>query len=190
MAIFCKKCGAKLENDAVFCVKCGTKVVSGGALPAPSALSDNSKGKSLGPDYATKDESLSWWNWKGRLNRQRFILRYIILTTFATVVAFILCGGISFLVTTEVMSGQNDDAVFGLMFLLLLCILPFLLPPILLSIFLSIKRGHDLNIPGWVVVIVNLLGASIFLIIYLAIAKGNEGANQYGENPLKYPGII
>ena len=105
-------------------------------------------------------------------------------------VGIILCGGISFFITTTVMSGQNEDAAFGIMFLLLLCALPFILPLTLLSFFLLIKRGHDLNIPGWVVVIVSLLGASFFLSIYLAVAKGNEGPNQYGENPLKYPGSI
>ncbi|WP_420834642.1 hypothetical protein [Anaerovibrio lipolyticus] len=39
-------------------------------------------------------------------------------------------------------------------------------------------------------VIVSLLGASFFLSIYLAVAKGNEGPNQYGDDPLKYPGSI
>lgn len=190
LAKFCKKCGSKIDDDAVFCVNCGTKVVGGGSLPAPSAVSANSKGTSLGPDYATKDESLSWWNWRGRLNRQRFILRSLILVLIAIVGGIILSGGISFFVTTAAMSGQDEDAVFGIMFLLLLCALPFILTSAVLGTFISIKRGHDLNIPGWVVVIVSLLGASFFLSIYLSIAKGNEGPNQYGENPLKYPGSI
>ena len=187
LAKICKNCGSKIDDEAVFCAKCGKKIAVSGALPV---LSDNNKSKSLGPDYATRDEALSWWNWRGRLNRQRFILRSLILTTIAIVVGIILCGGISFFITTTVMSGQNEDAAFGIMFLLLLCALPFILPLTLLSFFLLIKRGHDLNIPGWVVVIVSLLGASFFLSIYLAVAKGNEGPNQYGENPLKYPGSI
>jgi uncharacterized membrane protein YhaH (DUF805 family) len=190
LAKFCKKCGKKIDDDAVFCDNCGTKVASGGSLPAPSALFYNSNGQSLGPDYATEDEALSWWNCRGRLNRQRFIFRYLILMAITVVVGIILFGVTSLLGTNVVMSGHNEDTVIGVIVILLLCVLFFFLPLTVLSIFISIKRGHDLNIPGWVVVIISLLGASFFLSIYLAVAEGNDGTNQYGENPLKYAGSI
>ena len=185
LAKFCKKCGSKIDDDAVFCVNCGTKVVGGGSLPAPSAVSANSKGTSLGPDYATKDESLSWWNWRGRLNRQRFILRTAILTTLIIILYFIA------LIFATVVTGSGDEEVASAMLIIMvLCALPVMLPLIVLSYFMTIKRGHDLNIQGWIVVIICLLGGAGILTIYFSIAKGNEGPNQYGDNPLKWPGSI
>ena len=52
--------------------------------------------------------------------------------------------------------------------------------------FLMIRRLHDLNFSGWWIIfpIVFPFGYFIF-ILYLILAKGTNGPNKYGENPLE-----
>lgn len=207
MAIFCKKCGAKLEDDAVFCVKCGNKIVNGGSSLVPAQSSGNGPRSSHniqssnryagGPEYASKEDTLSWWSYKGRLNRERYIYRTLILTVIGIVLGIIVAGVMSFFITAGAMTGGGGDEVLGLLFLFCVCSSPFFLPLYVISTFTCIKRGHDLNMAGWIVICISLLLpsvtfglSSLVFYVYLACAKGNEGPNQYGEDPLKYPGSI
>ena len=191
MAKICKNCGSKIDDEAVFCAKCGKKIAVSGALPVPS---DNNKSKSLGPDYATRDEALNWFSYRGRLNRQRYIVRSLILSVPSIIFAIMLAGGMSFAISAGAMNGNSGDEVIGMIFILLFVGIIFGLPLIILGVFATIKRGHDVDIPGYVTVLVSvfggLIGISLFYSFYLWFAKGNEGPNQYGENPLKYPGSI
>ena len=100
---------------------------------------------------------------------------------------------VKLLVFTRFYSGDSPTSssrFTRIQVIMVLCALPVMLPLIVLSYFMTIKRGHDLNIQGWIVVIICLLGGAGILTIYFFIAKGNEGSNQYGDNPLKWPGSI
>lgn len=48
------------------------------------------------------------------------------------------------------------------------------------GIFMGIKRLHDLNKTGWLYLIAIIPIVSFFFMLYLWIAKGDAGDNQYG----------
>jgi len=54
-----------------------------------------------------------------------------------------------------------------------------------LNYFLIIKRGHDINLAGWVSVLIQMASGGLFAII-LYFIKGNVGPNPYGDDPLTY----
>lgn len=62
------------------------------------------------------------------------------------------------------------------------------LPMLLVLLIVQIKRWHDLNQSGWLILIniVPLIGGFISLII-LGFLKGTNGENDYGPDPLAKP---
>lgn len=107
------------------------------------------------------------WN---RLNRQRFF-GYGLLQAILVIVLFSI-------VIIELLSGGNSLALF----------LPILgvvsVVGIWMNLCLSVKRLHDLDKSGWyfLVYLIPIVGS--FFIFYLWFAKGIEGDNQYGPDPL------
>ncbi len=62
----------------------------------------------------------------------------------------------------------------------------FCLPLVILSYMNSIKRAHDLDKPGWIVIGFLIPVVDIILAIYLLFFKGTDGPNQYGDDPLRF----
>jgi len=60
-----------------------------------------------------------------------------------------------------------------------------ILPMLIIFLFVQVKRWHDLNQTGWLVLIniVPLIGGIISLVC-LGFIKGTNGGNKYGTDPL------
>ena len=52
------------------------------------------------------------------------------------------------------------------------------------SFMLGIRRWHDLGKSGWFMLTLIVPVISFFVIIYMLVARGTVGPNQYGEDPL------
>lgn len=107
------------------------------------------------------------FSFKGRLNRQAYILRVLPLS-----IASRCC-----VVLLESKTIQLPLSVPTILFL-------GGLAAIVLIVFCLIKRLHDLNRSGWWALLVavpflNALGG-----LYLAFKKGTPGPNRFGEDPL------
>lgn len=109
----------------------------------------------------------------GRLNRLRYFKRsfgilflYVILLTASVAIFF------------EPSSG--DIAATGLISIVVLSIL-FAIG----SICLTIRRLHDLNLTGWLCLLMTVPAVNTAFWIYTTFAPGTFGANQYGGDPLE-----
>ncbi|WP_222931133.1 DUF805 domain-containing protein [Selenomonas caprae] len=59
------------------------------------------------------------------------------------------------------------------------------IPFVVASYFISACRLHDLDKTGWLSLIFLIPYANVPWGIYLLFAKGTEGPNQYGPDPLQ-----
>jgi uncharacterized membrane protein YhaH (DUF805 family) len=104
---------------------------------------------------------------EGRLNRQRYILYALAIGIAANVVSYILTAALDLL-----------GAMIG-MFIVFATIIP--------SIFLAIRRFHDLDRPGSHAWFLLIPFYNIYIAFVLLFQKGTDGPNQYGEDPLAQP---
>lgn len=109
---------------------------------------------------------------RGRLNRKPYILRGVLLGVIMMVLNMV--GG--------VMVESDSTGVVVIGFLLCLMVLVLCVP----AVMLQIRRWHDLGKSGWLVLLALIPLVNIGVSIYLWVAKGTEGPNQYGEDPLSY----
>ena len=130
-----------------------------------------------------------YFSTEGRLNRKPFIY-YII---FLIVISLAFIGIITLLGLASALSiailGEDLNVLSQIEVIPILLILVASLILIILFLplnFLMIRRLHDLNFSGWWIIfpIVFPFGYFIF-ILYLILAKGTNGPNKYGENPLE-----
>mgnify|MGYP001188746024 FL=1 len=103
------------------------------------------------------------FNFKGRANRPEFWY----FTLFSTIISFIFI-----LIDTQVLgTSMSETGLIGGIYTLI-SIIP--------SLSVTIRRLHDVNKSGW-----NLLWSLTVIgylyVLYLAIKKGNDGPNNYGE---------
>ena len=156
---FCTNCGAKLEAGEKFCSSCGQDI------------------SAANYDATPHQEDCGLWEnlfkTNGRLNRLRYFKRSVgILILY--VILLIATAAIFF----EPSSG--DVAATGL---ILIVGLSILLP--IGSICLTIRRLHDLNLTGWLCLLMTVPAVNTAFWIYTTFAPGTFGANQYGGDPLE-----
>lgn len=185
MAKYCEKCGEMLDDDAVFCTSCGQRTAVNMVMPPQQPQPIMYYEPTSGADYATREEALSWFSYRGRLNRQRYILRSLMLTAVCIVLGLILFGGIAAIIGAAEMKGQSSSAGMGAIIIMVLVGILLELALVVMNYFLIIKRGHDVNLSGWVSVLVQIASGGFFSII-LYFIKGNVGPNPYGDDPLTY----
>ena len=155
---FCANCGAKLDAGEKFCLTCGQSVSATNFDATPHQ----------------KDSGLfeNLFKTNGRLNRLRYFKRSIgifllyVILLIATVAIF-----------ADPSSG--DVAATGI----IVCIVLSILFPIG-SICLTIRRLHDLNLTGWLCLLMTVPAVNTAFWIYTTFAPGTFGANQYGGDPL------
>ena len=128
----------------------------------------------------TKNNSFKdYFTWRGRLNRRPYFLRYFSYLIVNLILKEILMN--SFYGTNDIFKSTR---------------IIFIILAIVASIFMLmqiIRRLHDLNKSGWYVSLVILLYYIIpffdwlivlFFYLYLFLAKGTNGSNRFGPNPL------
>ena len=113
----------------------------------------------------------------GRLNRLRYLKYQLLLTLVSALIGFVLgfVGGF--------LSGDPDGV---------LVIVPTGIWSIAASIggiMLSIRRLHDLNKSGWFLLLGLVPLVNVIFILYMWLAPGTVGVNQYGADPLSEDGL-
>ncbi len=106
-----------------------------------------------------------------RLNRKRYIMRGLALL-FAVIVVSTVLGVVLGL------AGVSDSAIGMLGTLIgLASAVP--------GCMLAIRRFHDLDRPTWWIIGNFIPIVNVLVSLYLLLAKGTEGPNQYGPDPLE-----
>ena len=206
---FCGNCGSQLDAGQKFCPNCGSKTVSlekpaaspaappaaqqGGAYGAqqqPPVYGGGQQSPGYGgapqspppyqPPYggggAPQPEDLRAMllTYQGRLNRKPYILYSV---------------GIWFLmlilnVVADVLGDSRSSVALLVAFALYLAVLALCVP----SVMLTIRRWHDLGKSGWFSLLLLVPLVNFVVGLYLWVKKGDDGPNQYGEDPLAYRG--
>ncbi len=199
---FCPSCGAQImdaaapqEQDAPSSPE-PLKEMQGSAIQEPQPSYGRGAGTDESNIYARKDvpqqeygaaagaamfggasyvpdEGISqmFFRYDNRLNRKRYIMRALALVVAVTLAAAVL--GIVFAV-----AGMSESTI-GTMGTLIG------IAGAIPGLMLAVRRLHDLDRPTWWIVgnfvpIVNVLFS-----LYLLLAKGTAGPNQYGPDPLE-----
>ena len=119
--------------------------------------------------YRTRDTRNSYFSFKGRMNRKAYCIMglkclgfYFLLGVFA-----------SFLVQ------EGSDGLGG--FILLVATIAFAI----CNYSLTVRRLHDLNFSGWLAIIMFIPYVNLIAALFIILAPGTEGSNEYGEDPLR-----
>lgn len=107
------------------------------------------------------------FNYHGRLNRMEYIRRCLIYALAA--------------IAMSVFSSFLGTIDYNLGMLMEIIIYAITIP---VSVCLAIRRLHDLDKSGWFYLISLVPVVNALLGLYLLFAKGTEGDNQYGPDPL------
>ena len=161
MTKFCTECGSYLEEESGMCPSCRAIMAT-----APQEIV-------VGPDaeHYVPDKGIvqMFFRHDNRLNRQRYHLRGIALVVTLQIVFFLL-----FFVCPEI----GIQPPFYLMAF-------FFIPAVVANGMLAIRRLHDLDRPTWWIVGNFIPFVNCVLGFYLLLAKGTDGPNQYGPDPLE-----
>ena len=208
---FCGNCGSQLDAEQKFCPNCGSKTVSlekpasppaappapqqGGAYGAqqqPPVYGGGQQSPGYGgapqspppyqPPYGgggapqPRSEGIRemFLTYHGRLNRKPYILRGLLV-------------GITSSILSNVMGvmAQSSSLALNLVSLVLLVVV---LALCVVSVMLMIRRWHDLGKSGWFSLLLLVPLVNFVVGLYLWVKKGDDGPNQYGEDPLAYRG--
>lgn len=126
----------------------------------------------------------NFFRWEGRLNRRRYLLRWLALTGAALALfgtAAVLITAFSFDPTHPHPGEPEDD---GITSVVLGLVLLYSLPLTVSGYMLMIRRLHDLSMSGFCILMQFIPFLAPGLMIYLFCRKGTAGGNQYGPDPL------
>lgn len=107
---------------------------------------------------------------QGRLNRKPYILRGLFLWILSLVTSGVM----------DVMT-ESDSLVMNLLSLVVFVLFIALG---VATIMLVIRRWHDLGKSGWFTLLLFIPLVNLFVALYLWVKKGDEGPNEYGDDPL------
>jgi uncharacterized membrane protein YhaH (DUF805 family) len=121
------------------------------------------------------------FSYKGRANRANYLVIY-----FSIIILWWLYNNIDFLSPFHL---HDLSLIPGMILLLLVGVLPWMLV-IILMIFLTIRRFHDLNESGWSIFLYLVPFYNIYLQFKLFLVKGTSGPNKFGNDQLQNPGFL
>ena len=209
--VFCPKCGAKLVDDARFCALCGCNLETDAVAAADTATSlsagtitaaksqvqvkEQATGRSQGRphtdvkggsafDEAMRKVKESDWDGlqkiikaelftcDGRIGRGEYIKKFL----------FLLVSIIPLLIIFAFLLEFLGDFVEDILTLLFGIIIVFINISYLM---LSIRRLHDLNKSGWLILIAVVPLIDIAFFIYLLACQGTCGDNDFGPEPVQ-----
>ena len=199
---FCGNCGSQLDAGQKFCPNCGSKTVT---LEKPAAPPAAPPAPQQGGAYGAQQQSPGYGGapqspppyqppyggggapqprsegiremfltYHGRLNRKPYILRGLMV-------------GITSSVLSNVMGVMAESSSLALN-LVSLVLLVVVLALCVVSVMLMIRRWHDLGKSGWFSLLLLVPLVNFVVGLYLWVKKGDDGPNQYGEDPLAYRG--
>ena len=199
---FCSKCGAPLEQDSKFCGSCGAKLEY---VEQQVPVVQNEGIKQIKQEFATMTNNVTeqfsnvthdggfqkfrensffqnikakYFTTHGRLNRWAYFVKGVKLF-FMSLIPYILMG-----ISAAMMSARSDVVnILGVLLLLpsFVLILPFMVA----SFMLGVRRCHDLGHSGWLLLIYVIPYINFIFALYILFCPGTKGDNQYGPDPLQ-----
>ena len=126
--------------------------------------------------YSRKNTSESLFSWRGRFSR----LSYLSCSTVAIILfAMAMSAGLFYFAPspTSMVVEKSLSVKFAVVALAVIALILL----IYTSFVFSIRRLHDLNLSGWLslVLYVPIIGNLFYW--YIALARGAEGRNEYGQ---------
>ncbi|EKU71121.1 DUF805 domain-containing protein [Selenomonas sp. F0473] len=120
--------------------------------------------------------------WRGRLNRMRHFKRQVAaLALYCAVLALLIL----VLDTLEpYMQYDMTDAYKTVTLIVVALMVLVSLLYLVSGTMLQIRRLHDLNMSGYFLLLTLVPGLDVILFLYLTFAKGTEGDNRFGHDPL------
>lgn len=115
----------------------------------------------------------NFFQWRGRLNRARYINRTLVLIAAGTSLYMLM---VALFAAT---GGEEDTFLVIYAMSMLLC-----LPITIASYMLMIRRLHDIGLSGFFLLLSFIPIVSLGFFIYILVKKGTEGDNAYGSDPL------
>jgi len=140
------------------------------------------------------DEINSNYTYKGRLNRLPYILTAVSYQIFVIINIYLLLPLAQLIWRETEISSRLPALLFALfLFILAVCYCSFFVWVTVYFYFQTIRRLHDLNLTGWLVLarflifiphIGIIMAAVVFIFeLLLFILDGTTGTNIYGEKP-------
>ena len=132
----------------------------------------------------------TYWSIGFRTGRSGYMIKYVLLP-FMVFMLFVILP--FFLYAPELFSSalfkamsQHDRAVFfgKLPIALLVVSIPFTLSAAMMIVG-QIRRFHDFNKPGWLVLLNAIPGVSLGVLVMLCAIPGTKGPNMFGEDPVE-----
>ncbi len=114
-----------------------------------------------------KDTLKSLFSFEGRIRR----------STFWTVIVPLFLVSFGLQVGAAVSSNRGGSG--GIVLLMLI----YFIPAIWLALATYVKRWHDLNMSGWMVLTLFIPFINFLILLYLGLAPGKTETNKYGEVP-------
>ena len=208
--LFCPQCGAKLADDAKFCALCGCNLendtaasgnvatetgkpeTAAAAKPQMQFKEQTAERRQDSPradvkhgnafDEAMQKVQVSDWDGlqkivkaelftcDGRISRGEYIKKFL----------FLLVSIIPLLIIFVFLADFLGEFVEEILTLLFGIIIVFINISYLM---LSIRRLHDLNKSGWLILIAVVPLIDIAFFIYLLACQGTRGENDFGPEP-------
>lgn len=181
---FCPNCGNSLETNARFCGNCGAKIEDelNNVTTNQNEIVDIKSANNT--TIATRAENEQIISNSNNINRQNINVQVIRQSIFSSK------GRINRLPYFLYSLGVGVVCFFavGICFTGILAIIgiPLVMACCVANIMLIIQRCHDLNKSGWFYFVLVIPVIGIIFALYLLFAKGTEGPNQYGPDPLQY----
>ena len=125
---------------------------------------------------ASKSYLINWLNFKDRASRSEYWWGYLFSLIFGFALGFTwgLILGMGAAATGVVEEGSTAWTLISL---------PPSLFVMIAGLALSVRRLHDIDRSGWwFLILFTIIG--IFVVIYWACKKGDQGENRFGADPL------
>ena len=208
----CAHCGAAVQAGMCFCPECGQAVSEGTTqqasqaqapgvpsapptgeqpMPRPTNIPPlGMRGDAFGDGASAAGAAGALVGWKekllsfeGRLNRKPYVLRLLAVWFVSSIIVQI----VSFILGLIIAKIAGSSAELGIVLLIFLYAVIFVLyiPATVISISLEIRRCHDNDWSGWLVLLGFVPLANIVLELLPLFTPGTPGPNRFGPDPLQ-----
>ena len=182
--LFCPQCGSKLEPDAKFCSGCGCLLQEEEPAVPVKMQTEEKPQVNVGSAFDQAMKKLKESDWEGlqkiikaelfacdgRISRGEYIKKFLFL--LVSIIPLIII----FVFLVEFLGDFAEDILTLLLGIIMVLInISYLM--------LSIRRLHDLNKSGWLMLIAVVPLIDIALFIYLLACQGTNGPNDFGPEP-------